>query len=81
MKAERGAPDLYELVWESGHTEKIAAHQVAWPNALHGGRRRPRVLFHAEIDGRWTLLLSVFEDDIRTIRNITRGEQIPGGES
>lgn len=76
LKTERGAPDRYEVVWESGHVEQVSAHQVLWPNVFRGGRR---VLFHTEIDGLWTLVLSAVEDDIRTVRNITDDEQAPGG--
>lgn len=65
---------VYEITWNSGHIERIKAHQIAWPNNYRnlfgGGEERPqRVEMHAEIDGVWTLQLSALVDDIRTIRN------------
>lgn len=90
---DRGEPDVYELTWQTGHIETVLAHQVAWPGTgmalvragmLFGAGDGPpeaprRITFHAEIDGRWTLTLSAIEDDIRTIRLVTRAETIPGG--
>jgi hypothetical protein len=35
---------------------------------------------HAEVDGRWCLTLAAREEDIRTMRLVTGGEPIPGGE-
>lgn len=71
--SDRGEPTTYEITWMSGHVERIKAHQVSWPDnlrALFDQAPRPaRVLFHAEIDGRWTLQLSALVDDIRLIRN------------
>lgn len=76
----RGTPDLYEVTWKSGHVEQIAAHQVIVPNFM---TRTTRVMFHAEIDGRWTLVMYANESDIQSIRNITSGETLPseGGAS
>lgn len=85
-----GRPELYEITWMSGHIETVTAHQVTYPHAgmalfgggIHGGlgsdNGGPRVQMHAELDGHWVLTLSAREEDIRTIRNVTRGEQIPG---
>ena len=41
----------------------------------------PRIRMHAEINGRWTMTLQAREEDIRAIRLVTGGEQIPGGAS
>lgn len=81
---------VYEITWQSGHVEKVIAHQVLHESlrtriaAIGDGSfaadsEGARIKFHAEVDGRWTLQLSAYEADIRTIRNITNGEQTPGG--
>lgn len=81
---------VYEITWQSGHVEKVIAHQISHDStsvrvaALGDGvfgsdSENARIKFHAEVDGRWVLQLSAFEADIRTIRNITSGEQVPGG--
>lgn len=81
---------VYEITWQSGHVETVIAHQVSHDTlkmqvaALGDGSfgmdsEGARIKFHAEVDGRWTLQLSALEADIRTIRNITCGEQTPGG--
>lgn len=76
----------YEITWQSGHVETVTAHQVTWPGAgaaIFGIRdsRPPRVQFHAEIDGIWTVTLSAPEEDIRIIRDVTVGEAIPAGDA
>lgn len=73
--SERGAPDTYEITWENGHVEQIVAHQVAWPNNAsilfgHSTAGARLITFHAEVDGRWTLMLQAREADIRTVRNV-----------
>jgi hypothetical protein len=88
---ERGEPDRYEITWMTGHIETVLAHQVSWPSrgeflarGLFGvgvGDKAPdRIQIHAEIDGRWKLMLSAREEDIRTIRLVTEAERIPGGD-
>lgn len=87
-----GPVDSYEITWMSGHIETVQAHQVTFPHqGLHmfsgGGDldtrtdalEVPRIRMHAEIDGRWVMTLAAREEDIRTIRLVTGGEQIPGG--
>lgn len=85
-------PQVYEITWQSGHVETVIAHQVSHDTlkmrvaAIGDGSfasdsEGARIKFHAEINGQWTLQLSAHEADIRTIRNITRGEQAPGGAS
>lgn len=82
-KHDRGPLHTYELTWRSGHVERIEAHQVTLPMpdlGLFGSApatTRRRVTFHGEIDGRWRLVLDAAEEDIRTIRNVTRGEVLP----
>jgi hypothetical protein len=76
-----GPVQTYEVVWQSGHMERIQAHQVIWPGnalSLFGvATKPPRVVMHAVLDGRWTLMLSAPEEDIRSIRNVTADEAIP----
>ncbi|MFE2383956.1 hypothetical protein [Streptomyces misionensis] len=88
---ENVEPQVYEVTWQTGHVEKVIAHQVSHDTlrtrvaVLGDGMfgtdaEGARIKFHAEINGQWTLQLSAHEADIRTIRNITSGEQTPGGE-
>lgn len=85
-----GRPDHYEITWMSGHIETVPAHQITYPHqglAMVGFRSfdttpdhgEPRVQIHAELNGRWVLVLSALEEDIRSMRLVTGGEQIPGG--
>lgn len=82
---DRGPLQTYEIHWVSGHVETVQGHQVSWSGGAmfgHSGPERPtRVMIHGEIDGHFRLVLSALEDDIRTIRNVTAAESIPGGES
>jgi hypothetical protein len=82
---DRGELQTYEVVWTSGHTERVPAHQVSWTNALQRSLfgDKPavptRIRFHAEIDGQWLLVLDALEQDIRTVRLVTQGEGVPRG--
>lgn len=74
-----GPLQTYEVIWESGHVERIQAHQVTHPNnaaALFGGRPDVKqvIEFHGEIEGRWRLQLRAPLDDILVIRNLTTTE-------
>lgn len=85
-----GPVQRYEITWMSGHIETVLAHQVMYPHAgmalvgeMFGTAREagaPRIRMHAEIDGQWVLTLSAREEDIRTMRLVTDGEPIPGGD-
>jgi hypothetical protein len=86
---KHGRPDVYEITWMSGHVERVAAHQVTYPQAgmmlgsamgLSVEAGAPRVRMHAEVNGEWRLVLAAREDDIRTLRLVTDGEPMPGGE-
>ena len=80
----RGEPDVYEVVWMSGHIERVPAHQVTYPGNIlslfgkPGREAKPRIRLHAEINGRWLLTLDALEEDIRTMRLVTNGERVPG---
>jgi len=84
-----GPIQTYEVVWRSGHVERIQAHQVTYPQkgmALFAGAvgvtteqaGEPQIRFHGQFNGRWLLVLSADEADIRTIRLVTSDEPIPG---
>jgi hypothetical protein len=73
---DRGPADEFEIVWRTGHVERLRAHQVSWeggPSLFSRGPDQPqRVRFHGEVDGRWRLLLDALADDIVTIRNVSQ---------
>ena len=74
MNYERGPLTTYEIIWRSGHIERLDAHQVLWPQSpgMFGEQiGNPRVLVHGEIDGQWKLLLVADEADILSIRAVT----------
>jgi hypothetical protein len=79
---DRGPIQTYEVIWRSGHVERVLAHSVTYPGAgaeIFGRPRAHRVIeFHGEIGGRWLLTLRADEDDLLTVRLITEGEPIPG---
>lgn len=77
---DHGPTSEYEVIWRNGHIDHVHAHQVMWDDGMSllagfGSFNTPpkptRVKFHAEIDGRWTLLLDVLQDEISSIRNVT----------
>ena len=73
MSIERGPLQTYEVIWRSGHVEKVEAHQVMWPMpGLTAGffeaRDSTRVLFHGEVEGHWCLVLAADEADILSVR-------------
>ncbi|MFC3988784.1 hypothetical protein [Actinoplanes siamensis] len=88
---KHGRPDVYEIVWISGHVERIKAHQVSFPEAglafaraTLGTAREvgpPRVRIYAEVNDEWRLILAAREEDIRSLRLVTDGEPVPGGAS
>jgi len=83
VSVERGPVNEYEVIWKTGHVDRLMAHQVSWPggasDAIFGrGTVRPeRVRFHAEVDGRWTLMLDAPADEISTVRNVTHVRDLP----
>ncbi|MEO3869421.1 hypothetical protein ABGB18_11365 [Nonomuraea sp. B12E4] len=93
-----GPLQTYEVTWKSGHVERVQCHQITWHSRDTGLSRGVlgvqvthddrRVLMHGMVNGRWLLVLSAMEYDIRTIRLVTGGEEfagerfdIAGGES
>lgn len=82
---DRGPLETYEVVWMSGHVERIRAHQALVPSPsvdLLGGRtRRDRYTFHAELAGHWRLVLDADAADIRSVRLVTDGESLPSTQT
>lgn len=79
---ERGPLSTFEITWNLGHVETIQAHQCLLPDLT--GPRGPEeqwIVFHAEVAGNWQLVLAVRERDIRSVRDITTAETVPGEES
>ncbi|MEV6035965.1 hypothetical protein AB0L65_32750 [Nonomuraea sp. NPDC052116] len=82
-----GPLQTYEVTWKSGHVERVQCHQITHPGSaadafgLIGIRTNQgdrRIHMHGEFDGRWLLVLSALEDDIRAIRLVTGGEEFAG---
>lgn len=92
-KYDRGPLQTYEVIYTSGHIERVQAHQVIMPpsdSGFLGGffgvdvqtKREGRWTFHGEIAGRWMLVLSVPESDVKSVRNVTQtADDLLGGES
>lgn len=70
----RGPLHTYEITWENGAIEEIQAHQVSWSNknwGTFGFSGDSKINFMGEFDGRWTLVLSALERDIRKVRDLS----------
>lgn len=88
MTYDHGPLQTYEITWKSGHVERLRCHQVSFHSrdtGFAGGlvgvqvnHDDRRVQFHGSFDGRWLLVLSALEDEIRTIRLVTGGEEFAG---
>ena len=79
---DRGPASEYEVIWQNGHIDRLKAHQVSWPGRGRVFMDQPAtgpsvVQFHAEVDGRWQLILSAPEDEIAVIRNLTHANDEP----
>ena len=77
---DHGPLDDYEVTWLNGAVDRFKAHQVTHTGLSiidTGPPRAHRILFHGEFDGQWRLVFSALEDDIRTVRNLTRCEETP----
>lgn len=72
---DRGPADEYEVVWRTGHVDRFKAHQVTWTGGslLFMAPQSVHVRFHVEDDaGRWVLVLDALQDDLLTVRNVTK---------
>lgn len=87
---DRGPLQTYEVIYNSGHIERVQAHQVMMPpsdTGFLGGlfgvdvqtKKEGRWTFHGEFVGRWMLVLSVPETDVRSVRNATQTVDHLGG--
>lgn len=87
-KSSRGPLQTYEVIYTSGHVERLRAHQVLTPPADLGGlftgevqtKQGGRWTFHGEFDGIWMLVLSVPESDVKSVRNVTQTADDLGGD-
>ncbi|MGA4989967.1 hypothetical protein [Nonomuraea bangladeshensis] len=83
-----GPLQTYEVTWKSGHVERIQCHQITFHSRETGigagligvqvSHDERCVQMHGQFDGHWRLVLSAIEDDIRTIRLVTGGEEFAG---
>jgi hypothetical protein len=76
-KFERGPCNLYRVEYKSEqggftYTRELTAHQVLWSDG--------QVMFHAEINGKWTLLWTYNATDIVSIRNVDRDWEVAPGK-
>lgn len=74
-----GRPDEFEIVWRSGAVDRFLAHQVTHPNnagmSLFGAsapNARRIIQFHGCFDNHWRCVLIADEDDMHSVRNVTR---------
>lgn len=81
MSYDYGPLDTYEVVWTSGHIERIQGHQVLWPQptGIFGQEspQRQHVMIHGQFDGRWKLVLSALPTDLVIVRLVTADEPMP----
>lgn len=79
---DHGPLDTYEVIWKSGHVERVQAHQVLWPNGINlfddQRPKREHVMIHGEIDGRWKLILAAPVEDVLSVRRITADVETGG---
>lgn len=81
MSFDRGPLITWEIIWQSGHVERVRGHQFSTSGGdslFSSGPPQPRRFYiHGEFGGHWRLILSGLEDDIRTVREITADEPVP----
>lgn len=79
---DHGPLDTYEVIWKSGHVERVQAHQVLWPPIVNlfgeGNANREHVMIHGEIDGRWKLILAAPVEDVVSVRRVTADVEAGG---
>lgn len=89
-KYDHGPLQTYEVIYTSGHVERVQAHQVLMPHDDFdfGGfglrtdsRLEKRWTFHGEFEGRWMLVLSVPAADVKSVRNVSLTADDLGGGS
>lgn len=69
----------YQITWKSGHIEEVQGHQVHITGGDdmfgHNTRRPVRFTIHGMFPGRdWRFVISGLEDDVLTIRDVTKPE-------
>lgn len=88
-KYEHGPLQTYEVIYHSGHVERVQAHQVLMPHddfELGGfavrmtSQLEKRWTFHGEFDGHWRLVLTVPASDVKSVRNVSlTADDLSGG--
>lgn len=87
---DHGPLQTYEVIYTSGHVERVQAHQVLMPHddfELGGfsirttSKLEKRWTFHGEFGGRWMLVLTVPAGDVKSVRNVTQTADEFGGGS
>lgn len=82
MSYEHGPLRTYEVIWRSGHVERIEAHQVLLPPIVsffgETGRGN-RLTVHGEVNGHWTLILDADYTDILSVRLVSDPAVSVGG--
>ena len=73
---DRGPLQEYEIVWRSGHIDRVCAHQATYRGGdslfSRGAPTPERFMLHGEIDGQWMLLFDALRDELLSIRNVTQ---------
>jgi len=77
---DHGPLQTYEVIYTSGHVERVQAHQVLMPHDDFdiGGfgirtvsQLEKRWTFHGEFAGHWRMVLSVPAGDVKSVRNVS----------
>ncbi|MFE9328361.1 hypothetical protein ACIHDR_46815 [Nocardia sp. NPDC052278] len=79
-----GPLDTYKITWSDGRITYLQAHQITVPHpvstSIFPGRNKGRWTIHSQIQGRWTLILTVPDKDIRSVRNMTHTDDNAVGQ-
>jgi len=87
---DHGPLQTYEVIYTSGHIERVQAHQVLMPHddidfgfgVRTTSQLEKRWTFHGEFDGHWRLVLSVPAGDVKSVRNVSlTADDLAGGAS
>jgi hypothetical protein len=68
--------ETYEITYLNGKKEYVNACQTSWSGKGFLSEGKTKIQFHGEPDGDWTLLLSVNEDKLESVRNLSRWKKM-----
>lgn len=73
MAFEYGEPQTYQVTWKTGKVETFEVHEISFSEKDCGskssfGNSNGHLRLFASVDGKWTLLLSVAESEIKDVR-------------